>query len=64
DAEVAKAYQAAEPQKQKKIQTIVNDLLKLIIQDKSLDDIIQEMQEQAKNKGLTPEILNEILENG
>jgi calcineurin-like phosphoesterase len=39
-------------------------LLKLIIQDKSLDDIIQEMQEQAKNKGLTPEILNEILENG
>jgi len=38
DAEVAKAYQAAEPQKQQKIQTIVNDLLKLIIQDKSLDD--------------------------
>jgi hypothetical protein len=22
------------------------------------------MQEQAKNRGLTPEILNEILENG
>jgi calcineurin-like phosphoesterase len=64
DAEISKAYQAAEPQKQQKIQTIVNDLLKLIIQDKSLDDIIQEMQEQAKNKGLTPEILNEILENG
>ena len=49
---------------QQKIQTIVNDLLKLIIQDKSLDDIIQEMQEQAKNRGLTPEILNEILQNG
>lgn len=64
DAEVAKAYQAAEPQKQQKIQTIVNDLLKLIIQDKSLDDIIQEMQEQGKNRGLTPEILNEILQNG
>ncbi|WP_156481678.1 hypothetical protein [Anabaena sp. 4-3] len=42
DAEVAKAYQEAEPQKQQKIQTIINDLLKLIIQDTSLDDIIQD----------------------
>lgn len=64
DAEVAKAYQEAEPQKQQKIQTIINDLLKLIIQDKSLDDIIQEMQEEAKNRGLTQEILDEILPNG
>ncbi|WP_414553421.1 hypothetical protein [Anabaena sp. CCY 0017] len=64
DAEIAKAYQEAEPQKQQKIQTIVNDLLKLIIQDKSLDDIIQEMQEQAKDRGLTQEILDEILQNG
>ncbi|AFY48800.1 hypothetical protein Nos7524_2992 [Nostoc sp. PCC 7524] len=64
DAEVAKAYQEAEPQKQQKIQTIINDLLKLIIQDKSLDDIIQEMQEEAKNRGLTQEILDEILQNG
>jgi calcineurin-like phosphoesterase len=39
-------------------------LLKLIIQDKSLDDIIQEMQEEAKNRGLTQEILDEILQNG
>ncbi|MEA5516678.1 hypothetical protein [Nodularia sp. UHCC 0506] len=64
DAEVAKAYQEAEPQKQQKIQTIVNELLKLIIQNKSLDDIIEEMQEQAKDRGLTQEILNEILHNG
>lgn len=63
DAEVAKAYQEAEPQKQQKIQTIVNDWLKLIIQDKSLDEIIQEMQAQAKERGLTQEILDEILQN-
>ncbi|MBE9057052.1 hypothetical protein [Sphaerospermopsis sp. LEGE 08334] len=64
DAELAKAYQEAAPQKQQKIQTIINDLLKLIIQDKSLDDIIQEMQEQAQDKGLTQEILDEILQHG
>jgi hypothetical protein len=64
DAEVAKAYQEAEPQKQQKIQTIVNDLLKLIIQEKSLDQIVAEMQEQAKSQGLTQEILDDILQNG
>ena len=64
DAEIAKAYQEAAPQKQQKIQTIINDLLKSIIQDKSLDGIIQEMQEQAKDRGLTQEILDEILQNG
>ncbi|QSV54291.1 MAG: hypothetical protein HEP80_10800 [Dolichospermum sp. UKL201] len=64
DTEVAKAYQKAEPQKQQKIQSIVNDFLKSIIQDKSLDDIIQEIQEQAKDRGLTQEILDEILQNG
>ncbi|MBO1054189.1 MULTISPECIES: hypothetical protein [unclassified Dolichospermum] len=64
DTEVAKAYQKAEPQKQQKIRSIVNDFLKSIIQDKSLDDIIQEMQEQAKDRGLTQEILDEILQNG
>ena len=64
DTEVAKAYQKAEPQKQQKIQSIVNDFLKSIIQDKSLDDIIQEMQEKAKDRGLTQEILDEILQNG
>ncbi|MBE9231027.1 hypothetical protein IQ231_04840 [Cuspidothrix issatschenkoi LEGE 03284] len=30
DTEIAKAYQEAAPQKQQKIQTIINDLLKLI----------------------------------
>ena len=64
DTEIAKAYQEAAPQKQQKIQTIINDLLKSIIQDKSLDGIIQEMQEQAKDRGLTQEILDEILQNG
>ncbi|OCQ90723.1 hypothetical protein BCD67_03120 [Oscillatoriales cyanobacterium USR001] len=64
DAEVAKAYREAEPQKQQKIQTIVNDWLRLIIQEKSLDEIIQEMQDQAKASGLTQEILDEILQNG
>ena len=63
DPEIAKAYREAEPEKQQKIQTIVNNWLKSIIQEKSLAQIIQEMQEQAKANGLTQEILDQILEN-
>ncbi len=63
DNEIAKAYREAEIDKQQKMQSIINDLLKQMIDNKSLDDIIQEMQTQAKNKGLTQEILDHILNN-
>jgi len=64
DQEVAQAYRKATPNQQQKIQTFVNDLLKQIIQEESLDEIIQKMQIEAKNNGLTQEILNDILQNG
>lgn len=64
DDEVAKAYREAAPNQQQKIQSLVNDLLKQIIQSKTLDEIIQQMQIEAKNNGLTQEILDDILQNG
>ena len=64
DSKIAQVYRDAGPQTQQKIQTIVNDWLKLIIQEKSLEQIIDEMQEQAKKNGLTPEILDAILQDG
>ena len=64
DPEIAKAYREAEPEKQQKISIIVNDWLKSIIQEKSLEQIIEEIQEQAKANGLTQDILDKILENG
>ncbi len=63
DNEIAQAYREAEIDKQQKMQTIINDLLKQMINNKSLDDIIEEMQTQAKNNGLTQEILDNILNN-
>ncbi|WP_107667356.1 hypothetical protein [Cyanothece sp. BG0011] len=63
DNEIAQAYREAEIDKQQKMQTIINDLLKQMINNKSLDDIIKEMQTQAKNNGLTQEILDNILNN-
>ena len=63
DSQIAKAYREAEPEKKQKIATIVNEWLRTIIQEKSLEQIIDEMQEQAQANGLTEEILNKILEN-
>lgn len=64
DNEIAKAYREAKFEQKQYIQNLVNNLLKQIIQDKSLDDIIQDLQTQAKNNGLTQEILDDILQNG
>lgn len=61
DNEIAKAYREAEINKQQKMQTIINDLLKEMIQNKTLDDIIQEVATKAKNNGLTQEKLDDIL---
>ena len=61
DSEVAKVYQKANLIERQKIQIILNGLLKQIINSRSLEEIIQEMQEQAQVNGLTQEILDEIL---
>ena len=63
EKEVAKLYREVSPKQQQKIQTVFNDLVKQIIQEKTLDTIIQEMQTEAQNNGLTQEILDDILEN-
>ena len=63
DSEIAEVYRDAGPEKQQKIQIIINDWLKSIIQEKSLEKIIEEMQEQAKTNGLTQEILDQILQD-
>jgi histone H3/H4 len=63
DAETAKAYRAFEPRKQREIQIMIDRLIKSMTEDRSLEDVIQEMQKQAKENGLTQEILDRILED-
>lgn len=61
EPEIAKAYQNSSSIERKKIQMTFNILVKQIMNTRSLEDIIQEMQAQAKANGLTQEILDEIL---
>jgi Tfp pilus assembly protein PilO len=63
DQELAKAYQNFEPLKRQEIENLLSNFLKKIIQERSLDEIIEDLQQQAKSNGLTQEILEEILKD-
>lgn len=63
EPEIARAYQNSSSTERKKIQLTFNVLFKQIMNTRSLEDIIQEMQTQAKANGLTPKILDEILQD-
>ncbi|NJL49925.1 MAG: hypothetical protein HC929_24180 [Leptolyngbyaceae cyanobacterium SM2_5_2] len=64
DEDIAKAYRAANPAEQLKIQQLLNRWLKQTLQHRPLDTIIQDMQTQAQASGLTQDILNDILSDG
>ncbi|MBW4498289.1 MAG: hypothetical protein KME57_01530 [Scytonema hyalinum WJT4-NPBG1] len=61
--EVAEAYQSASPQERKKIQAIVSILLqKQVDKDVAfLRELMDEISDRARARGLTPEILESIL---
>jgi hypothetical protein len=61
--EIAEAYQSASPQERKKIQAIVSILLqKQVDKDVAfLRELMDEISERARARGLTPEILESIL---
>jgi len=61
EPEIARAYQNSSSTERKKIQMTFNVLVKQIMNTRPLEDIIEEMQAQAKANGLTQEILDEIL---
>jgi hypothetical protein len=61
--EVAAAYQSASLQERQKIQSIVSILLqKQVDRDVALlGELMDEISDRAKSRGLTPEILESIL---
>ena len=61
--EVAEAYQSASPQERKKIQAIVSILLQKQVDTDAalLRELMDEISDRARARGLTPEILESIL---
>jgi hypothetical protein len=61
DAETAKAYRAADPEKQEKVSALFKLCLQTYFTDKSLSQVMAEIADNAEKRGLTPEILESIL---
>jgi predicted metalloprotease with PDZ domain len=64
NADTAKAYRETPPETQRKINLLLSLELDDAIRedDISLKKIMQEMRQEAKERGLTPEILQSILD--
>ena len=60
---VAEAYRNFAVSQRQQIEGLINGLLSQLIQERSLDIIIDDMQQQAMSNGLTEEILAEILKD-
>jgi hypothetical protein len=63
DTDVAKIYQDFTPQRQQQIQLLFNLILKRTLEEDTLENIVTDIRKQAKTNGLTPEILEKLLEN-
>jgi hypothetical protein len=58
---IANAYQASDLQKQEKINTLIKLFLQPEFSQKSLSEVMEDIADKAQQRGLTPEILEEIL---
>lgn len=61
DEKVAQAYRESDSQKQEKINTIIKLFLTPEFADQSLSKVMEEIADKAAKRGLTPEILEDIL---
>jgi hypothetical protein len=62
DQDTAAKYYAASEGEQRKIQVVLRILLQTPPASTSLRDIMDAMSDKAEARGLTPEILNELLD--
>ena len=61
DTDVAKAFQLSEPEQQQKIQILINQWMKEAINISKLQTTMDKLSDEAEANGLTPEILESIL---
>ena len=61
DKEVAKAYRESDLNKQEKVNTIIILLFQPEYATKSLSEVMADIAYQAEERGLTPAILEDIL---
>ncbi|OCQ95637.1 hypothetical protein BCD67_10475 [Oscillatoriales cyanobacterium USR001] len=63
DEEIKTVFEQANPDIQKKLSYIVQFFLRENLHNKSLTEVMAEISDKAQQRGLTPEILQDILAN-
>ncbi|MDJ1171616.1 hypothetical protein PMG71_19475 [Roseofilum sp. BLCC_M154] len=61
DEDIKSAFEQANPEIQKQLSDIVQLFLRERLYSKSLTEVMAEISDKAQQRGLTPEILQEIL---
>ncbi|MGI0479497.1 hypothetical protein ACN4EE_01770 [Geminocystis sp. CENA526] len=59
--EVKTAFESAKPETQQQLTSLISLFFQYNLADKSLTDVMAEISKNAQARGLTPEILAEIL---
>lgn len=62
DADIAKAFESAQPEQQQKVQALVNQWLRRAMSVTKLQATMDRLNDEAETNGLTPEILQSILD--
>jgi hypothetical protein len=61
DADVARTFQSAQPEQQQKVQVLMSQWLKRAMAVTKLQATMDRLSDEAEANGLTPEILQSIL---
>ena len=63
DSKIAKAYREADPNKQQTRGHIWKLIIDEMLKNDNFEDIVDGIRQEVKEKGLTPEILEELLKD-
>lgn len=61
DPEIAAAFQASTPEQQQKIKILINQWMRQALKISTLQNTMDKLSDEAEANGLTPEILQSIL---
>lgn len=62
DPDIAAAFQVSQPEQQQKIQTLINQWMRQALKISTLQNTMDKLSDEAEANGLTPEILQSILD--
>ena len=61
EPQIAQAYRAFAPQRQKQVQMLMSLILRRSLEQDSLEKTVADLRDEAEANGITPEILEELL---